>query len=223
MEIIQEENNSSNSSLSLPPPAPNDLFRALIVQYNRPVDRYPILRNLLERGAYFPSSIPECRVLDYLQYDADERTIKLFKDYWPSLIAKGLDLNDEMHNGANNVLFEFRHYPNKIEHALSWGVNPLYKIGPEQLTAREKIQLLIPTTTRPDMMHTLEQSAILLYNAELEQIKKNLKLRETAHNSIRWAQTRNHNISSLRNLTPEIRMDIINRAIPRIQLQPPPP
>lgn len=197
------------------PPAPGALYRALTVRYQMPVDRFPMLRDLLERGAYFPPSTPENRVLDYLYHDADERTAQLFREHWPTLIQKGLDLDDAQHMGAHNVLFEWRYNPDKVTHALAWGVDPLFKIGPEQRTAREKIEHLMATTAHPDLLLSLEESAILLRNAELEKLSQ---LRDAAVR-MRWARVHGSESqpSRLRDLPPEIRAHIVNQAVPRLQ------
>jgi hypothetical protein len=202
-----------------PPPGPYELYRALTtIDIWRDVDRYPILRNLLERGAYFPPSTPMCEVIGSIHREPlDERIVNLFKQYWPTLLAKGLDLNDAMHDGADNFLFQARYHPKSVAQALEWGLDPLFKIGPERLTASQKIeQELANASKRFDIcMRELQKSVAILREAEARRLRQLQKLRGAALSSMHFARVRGSGQapSILRSISPEIRRSIVNQAI----------
>jgi hypothetical protein len=202
-----------------PPPAPYELNHALTtIDIWRDVDRFPILRNLLERGAYFPRTIPAYEVIGSIhRAPLDERIVNLFKQYWPTLLAKGLDLNDAMHHGAYNLLFQARYHPESVAQALEWGLDPLFKIGPERLTASQKIeQELANASKRFDIsMRELQKSVAILREAEARRLRQLQKLRVAALSSMHFARVRGsgQEPSILRSISPEIRMSIVNQAI----------
>jgi hypothetical protein len=204
-----------------PPPAPYELYDALIKTENwSTFDRFRILRNLLERGAYFPPSTPVFEVIGSIhwgRFNDSEMIVNLFKEYWPTLLAKGLDLNDAMHDGADNLLFQARYHPKSVAQVLEWGLDPLFKIGPERLTASQKIeQELANASKRFDISMTeLQKSVAILREAEAPRLRQLQKLRGAALSSMHFARLRGsgQEPSILRSISPEIRMSIVNQAI----------